>query len=461
MNNTSIVFLTDSYRFSHHKQYPSKTEHVYSYFESRGGKFDETTFFGLQYLLKKYLSTPITQEEINLAEDLVNIHIGPDIFNKKGWEYILDKHKGYLPLEIKAVSEGTTVPVKNVLMTIVNTDPACYWLTNYLETLLVQTWYPTTVCSQSREMKKIISKYSKKTSEDQFIDFKLHDFGFRGSTSVESSALGGAAHLVNFMGTDTFSALMLLREHYDAPMAGFSLPAAEHSTITSWGKENEVKAFENMLDKFPDGLVAVVSDSFDIYNACENLWGTELKEKIENRNGTLVVRPDSGPPPEVVANVLNILGEKFGYTTNSKGYKTLPPYIRVIQGDGIDINMLDLILENMERCGWSTENTAFGSGGGLLQKVDRDTCKFAFKCSEIIVNGESRDVWKDPITDPGKRSKRGRLALVRNEQGLLTSVPESDIITMRLENELKLVFRNGQLFNTQTLDDIRRRAAIV
>ena len=197
MNN--ILLLTDSYKFSHYRQYPPKTRTVYSYFESRGGDFPYTCFFGLQYLLKKYLEGEVvTQEKIDYAEDRVNKHLGPGSFNRAGWQYILDQYQGRLPVMIKAVPEGTVVPNHNVLMTIENTDPNCYWLTNYLETLLVQTWYPTTVATQSRSMKQILLKYLEQTGDPSLIDFKLHDFGFRGSTSVESAGLGGAAHLINF-----------------------------------------------------------------------------------------------------------------------------------------------------------------------------------------------------------------------------------------------------------------------
>lgn len=458
MKNHGMALYTDSYKFSHHLQYPPETEYVSSYYESRGGAFDEIVFFGLQYLLEEYVIKPVTQKDVDLAYELAEKHLGnKNIFNKEGWDYIVKEHGGYLPVVIRAVPEGSVVPTHNILMDVTNTDPKCAWVTNYIETLITTVWYPCTVATQSREMKKIIKRYADKTADDMFIDFKLHDFGFRGSTSVESSALGGAAHLVNFQGTDTFSAILLLREYYDADMAGFSIPAAEHSTITSWTREKEAEAYRNMLEKFPDGLVAVVSDSYDIYNACENLWGTELKELIENRNGTLVVRPDSGNPPEVVVNVLNILGNKFGYTLNSKGYKVLPPFIRVIQGDGIDISMLDIILENMERNGWSVENIAFGSGGGLLQKVNRDTCRFAFKCSSVVVDGEERDTYKDPITDSGKRSKRGRLDLV-SQDGVLTTVKKGDTL---LPSELKTVYMNGVMLERYTLEEVRERAKVV
>merc|ERR1712151_262742 len=226
---------------------------------------------------------------------------------------------------------GTVLPYKNVLFTMENTDPKCFWLTNYLETLLVQVWYPTTVCTQSREQKKIIKDFMTQTGCTKQLEggghmFKLHDFGFRGVSSVESAALGGAGHLVNFMGTDTMSALMLTRSFYGEQCAGFSIPASEHSTMTSWGREGELDAMRNMLEKYPKGIVACVSDSYDIFKACEDYWGTELKPMIEKRDGFLVVRPDSGELPGIVLQVLEKLEGKFGSSNTATGHKLMPPY---------------------------------------------------------------------------------------------------------------------------------------
>jgi nicotinamide phosphoribosyltransferase len=351
----NIILRTDSYKFSHWLQYPPGTRTVFSYFESRGGVFPEVTFFGLQYFLKKYLAGEVvTAEKIDWAERRVAAHMGGHHhFNRAGWEHILNAHGGRLPVLIRAVPEGTTVPTGNVLMTIENTDPECFWLTNYLETLLVQVWYPCTVATQSRAMKKIILNNLEETGDPGLINFKLHDFGFRGVSSVETAGIGGAAHLVNFRGTDTFEAVEVACQYYQEPMAGYSIPASEHSTITSWGREHEVDAFRNMLDQYPGGLVACVSDSYDIFRACREYWGSDLKDRVLGRNGTLVVRPDSGNPPTTVVHVLNTLGQAFGYTRNSKGFTVLPPQVRVIQGDGIDFDMMGRILFNMKAAGWS------------------------------------------------------------------------------------------------------------
>ncbi len=454
----NLLLLTDSYKTSHFKQYPPGTEKVYSYFESRGGGWKEIVFFGLQYYLKKYLEgVRVTSDVILEARDILIPHIGQ--FNHEGWHHILDKHQGKLPVSIKAVPEGTVVPVHNVLMTIENTDPKCYWLTNYLETLLVQIWYGCTIATQSREMKKILLKYLELTGTPADVDFKLHDFGFRGVSSVESAGVGGAAHLVNFKGTDTLAGIMLARKYYGADMPGFSIPAAEHSTITSWGREYEVDAYKNMLEQYPTGLVAVVSDSYNVYNACRNVWGEQLRERVLSRDGTVVIRPDSGDPVETVQNVLYTLAEKFGTNQNSKGFKVLPPQLRVIQGDGIDLNMMGRILENMRLHGYSADNIAFGSGGGLLQKLNRDTCKFAFKCSSVTVNGIERNVWKEPVGDSGKNSKRGRLALVRTFEGIKT-IQEKDLGYVNLPNELVEAFRDGKVLKEYDFESIRERAKI-
>lgn len=341
------------------------------------------------------------------------------------------------------------------MMTIENTDPACFWLTNYLETLLVQVWYGSTVATQSRWMKKTILDYLNESGDPDTVNFKLHDFGFRGVSSVETAAMGGAAHLISFRGTDTLAGVLAAREYYGEPMAGFSIPAAEHSTITSWGQEHEREAMENMLDQFPRGAVAVVSDSFDIYAACSEIWGKQLRQKVLSRDGTLIIRPDSGHPPEVVVEVLELLSDAFGVEINSKGYKVLPPQVRVIQGDGIDRTMIVTILDAMMAEGWSADNIAFGSGGGLLQKLNRDTCKFAFKCASATINGEPRDVFKQPITDQGKRSKAGRMKLVRDGDHWSTllnnqSDPRPD--------QLVEVFRDGEILLETTLEQVRERA---
>lgn len=455
ITNVSNILRTDSYKVSHFKQYPPGTTHIYSYLESRGGVFPETVFFGLNYYLKEYLSKPITMADVDRAEARITKHLGPNSFNRAGWERIVNVHKGFLPVRIKAVPEGTVVPTRNVLMTLENTDPELPWVTNYVETLLLKVWYPITVATLSREIKKVIKRYLEETGDVSGLDFKLHDFGYRGVSSEESAAIGGMAHLVNFKGTDTMIALEAAEAYYGEDMAGFSIPAAEHSTITAWGEEFEYEAYENMIKQFGNGaLYAVVSDSYNIYNACENIWGTMLKEKVLAAPGILVVRPDSGVPHEVVRQITEILGNKFGYTVNEKGYKVLNK-VRVIQGDGITIDEIGRILEALKIRGWSADNVAFGMGGALLQQCNRDTQKFAIKASSMVRNGKIKDVYKAPVTDNGKRSKRGRLKLVNNG-GILETFDSHQLGT----DVLQTVWENGVLVVDPTFEEIRKQAGV-
>ncbi len=455
--NKNLILLTDSYKTSHNVQYPSGTTSVYSYLESRGGLFDNTVFFGLQYILKEYfVGQVVTQQKIDQAERILKAHGVP--FNKAGWEHILNDHGGKIPLAIMAVPEGTVVNTHNVLMIVENTCPDCFWLTNYLESILLHVWYPTTVATLSREMKKLIGNGLAETGDLAGLDFKLHDFGFRGVSSVCSAGIGGAAHLINFKGTDTLTAITTVMDYYNDDVVGFSIPASEHSTITSWGRENEADAMKNMLDQYPEGLVACVSDSFNIWEACSDIWGTKLKDQILNRNGTLVVRPDSGNPVEVVSKVIETLMGKFGFTVNDKGFKVLPPQIRVIQGDGITYESTKQIIAEMKNRNLSLDNVAFGMGGGLLQKVDRDTQKFAFKCSAINVNGQWRDVYKQPVDEPFKKSKKGIFRLIRNSTGNFETCQLHE--NLETPNELKTVFANGELLVDDTFANIRKRAEV-
>jgi nicotinamide phosphoribosyltransferase len=458
MITTNLLLDTDSYKYTHWKQYPPGTQKVYSYLESRGGQFPYTVFFGLLPILQR-LAKGISTNDTYEASYLAAAHFGnAELFNVSGWYDVVNKHNGKLPLEIKAVPEGTVVPVGNVLMTIENTDPEFPWLTNFFETMALRVWYPTTVATQSRAIKEIILAYLEKTGDPSLISFKLHDFGCRGVSSLESAAIGGAAHLVNFMGTDTIPAIKLVQDVYNGGMPGFSIPASEHSTMTSWGREHEADAMKNMLDSYPEGLVACVSDSFDIENACRYIWGALLRDQIRNRKGTLVVRPDSGDPVTIVLQCLEILGERFGIETNEKGYKVLPPCIRLIQGDGVNYHSINAILRTMEERGWSADNVAFGMGGALLQQLNRDTQKFAFKCSNITINGQDQDVWKEPKTDAGKNSKRGRLAL-HNIDGNWSTTKKVNGVGDPYDL-LETVFLNGEILTHDTFDKIRERAAI-
>lgn len=451
----NIVLLTDSYKLSHYKQYPPGTQYVESYFECRsGGRFDYSVFFGLQYLLKKYLSgIVVTRDKINEAKLFHDAHMGSGEFNEVGWNYILEKHNGKLPIEIDAVREGTRLPESNIAFRIRNTDPNCWWLTNYLETLLCHVWYPITVGTLSNVVHGNILAGLEYTGDTSLIDFKLHCFGFRGSTTVESAGIGNLAHLINFKGTDTLPGILCGMRYYYSGVCGYSIPASEHSTITSWGRNGELDAFANMLEQYPEGLVACVSDSFDIREACSTLWGEHLKDEILNRDGTLVVRPDSGDIVSMSVDVFERLADKFGYETNSKGFKVLHPKVRIIQGDGCNVQTINNVINAYIDEGISLDNIAFGMGGGLLQKVNRDTLRCAFKCSSVTVNGEERDVFKQPASDLSKSSKAGRLCLIENDDGRFETVTRSQLNDR--SDLLENVFRNGEITRLTTLDEVR------
>lgn len=452
----NLILATDSYKYSHWKQYPPGTSYVRSYLEARGGIYTKVLTFGaLQPWLHTLFGRPVTWSMVEEADDLITKHMGPGIFNRKGWEHILHKHGGWLPLRVRAVPEGEYVPIQNAIVTVENTDPEVPWLTNYYETALYN-WYPYTIATLSNQCRKIIGDWLEKTGDVSLLDFKLHDFGYRGTTDPFvgwQAAIGGLAHLVNFQGTDTFQAVIAAKKYYGATMAGFSIPAAEHSTITSWGREGEVDAYRNMLEQYPTGLVAVVSDSYDIYNACEHLWGETLWNEVVARDGVLIIRPDSGNPVEVVRKCHEILGAKFGFTVNQKNFKVLHPKVRLIQGDGVDPQTIDMILGNMAVNGWSTDNIAFGMGGALLQKVNRDTMKFAFKCMSIVRDGVEVPVSKSPITDPGKKSKSGNLTLYRADGHYYTAPVGSS----KDEDVLVTFYDTGVHRQSESLETIRAR----
>ncbi|MFD0998031.1 nicotinate phosphoribosyltransferase [Ohtaekwangia kribbensis] len=465
---TNLLLLADAYKYSHYKLYYPGTTKIYSYLESRGGVFDNTMFYGLQYYLKEYLQgQAFTQADLDEAEELMHGVFGrSDVFNRANFEYILSQHGGKLPVKIKAVPEGTTVPVSNVLMTIENTDPRCFWLTNFLETLLMQVWYPSTVATISATIRNIVERYFAETADDTSaaaIDFVLNDFGFRGVSSVESAGLGGSAHLVSFMGSDTVEASRFARRYYTAQQVyGLSVPATEHSIMTLLGQAGESKVFDHVLKAYPEGILSCVSDSYNIFNAVGDLWGGKFRDEILQRNGRLVVRPDSGDPEKTLLKVYDILFEKFGFTVNSKGYRVLPSQIRVIQGDGINHESIPQLYESLKSKGISAENLVLGMGGALLQKVNRDTQKFALKCSYAEVNGEAVDVQKAPVemNEGGemiksfKTSKAGKLKLVQEDGNYKTERQgESDKADV-----LQTVFENGVITREYTFEDIRDRA---
>lgn len=454
---SNLILNVDSYKASQYLQFPPGTQYVSSYIEARSGSYPTIVYFGLQMFLKEYLCKPVSHDDIERAADLFADH-GMH-FNPHGWRRIVEQHGGLVPVRIDALPEGSVLPPGNVLLQIVNTDPQCAWLPSYLETALLRAvWYPTTVATHSRYCRNLIQRYLQETGEDEdSLEFKLHDFGARGVSSFESSALGGLAHLLSFKSTDTVSGLVAGQQYYGADMPGFSVPAADHASVTAWGREFELQAYQNMLDQFSGKgkALAVVSDSYDLWNAVEHLWGEALFDQVRDQQGVVMVRPDSGDPVDVVCKTIHKLMVRFGSRENSKGFLVLPDCIRVIQGDGISASTIQSILERMKWERLSADNVAFGMGGDLLQRVNRDTLDFTMKVSAVNIHGEWRDVCKDPLTGRQKRSKKGRLALVHDADGYQT---------IRLEelgernNQLQTVFENGRLCREEQWAELRQRS---
>lgn len=439
------ILAADSYKISHFAQYPKGAQYVVSYIEARGSKIpgcDDIVVFGLKAFIDDFLvNSRVTVAHVEQAKAYFEKEGTP--FNYEGWMHIAKNHSGRLPVEIDALPEGTVVKPGTPMVIIRNTDETVPWVTSFCETLMLSyIWYGSTVATLSRHIKGIIYKYLEKTSDnpDDEIEWKLHDFGMRGATPG-SADIGGAAHLINFRGSDTMPASEFIADHYDVDMFGWSIPASEHSTITSWGREGEFDAYVNLIVTYahPGKTFACVMDSYNIWSALywlchekiDQFGGLTPMEYVRKQGATMVVRPDSGHPVNTPVEVVDILIAYLteeGVYSNSKGYTVLPDYVRVIQGDGIGPDEVEGILKALELLNISASNITFGMGGGLLQKVNRDTLKFAMKACEIhLDDGTSRDVYKDPITDQGKASKRGEPLVYYNEEGKLAVTRLRDV----------------------------------
>lgn len=472
----SFLLRADSYKHSHKPQYAPGITKLMAYGGPRSSKILQITkvqFFGLQAFIKERLLKPITHADIDYAKERVSLHGGGHIFfAEQDFRKIVDTYEGYIPVKIKAVKEGTNVPVGEIQYTIECDDPDLFWIVQFIETeLLRAVWYPSSVSTISKACKKIIYKCLQETSDDPDgqIPFKLHDFGARGVSSNESAELGGMAHLVNFMGTDTMTALEAAKDYYHIEMAGFSINASEHATITSWRKQWEFEAYANMIKQFgyPGSMFACVSDSYDIETAVSEGWGTVLKQAVIDSGSMLVIRPDSGDPISTVLKVIMKLDEKYGSIKNGKGFKVLNN-VRVIQGDGVDLGAIESILYALKLNGYSADNIAFGMGGGLLQKVDRDTFGYAQK----VCAAEDADGWFDIYKEaPGKESKRGRVKLALAPKPSFMHGLITDVLTMQTVREdiieiggkqiidlLETVYDCGYMLRDETFDEIRLTA---
>lgn len=481
-----LLYGSDSYKVGHHQQYPEDVTKIYSYFEARGFKEPFITepsvvVYGLDYLLENLEGIQFTKEGIEEAKEFYKNHFGYEVFNEEGFIYLLEKHNGTLPLKIKAVPEGSVVPIGNVLMTVENTDSdmpgeTAKWLTNYVETYLTHLWYTTSVATLSREIKALIAAFAFLTLSakefEAYLPFALHDFGMRGSVGHESAYLAGAAHLINFLGTDTTSAMRFIEKFHgkEEQIPGYSVMASEHSVMTINGKEGEKDQFKKLIDLCPEEkIVSIVSDSYNIYNVVENWVCGEFKDEILSGTKKIVIRPDSGDPKKVLTRILNILEDNLEISINERGYKVLPPQIGLIWGDGIGLEDIRNILSMMTTSNWATSNIVFGMGGGLHQKVNRDSLKFAFKaCYAEKRDGTTIDIYKDPITDQGKSSKKGKLKLIEDSKtGDLVTVSSSTdpkLYAMSEElgdDQLKIAFLNGKIVRQKSkFSEIRERAKL-
>jgi nicotinamide phosphoribosyltransferase len=462
--NNNLLLMTDAYKFGHIEQYPEGMNKVYSYLISRSDrKYKEQLFFGLQYYLKRYLN-PISIEDVKEAIHY-RCRILGDCPDKVTYAFYSLQKLGYLPLHIKAVPEGMVLPVKNVLMTVTNTHPDFYWLVGYVESLLLKVWNTITVATYSYEMKKLIINYMKRSCDDlSGLPFMLHDFGYRGCSSEETAALSGAAHLCNFLGTDTVPAVKLLECYYDSNIiTGLSVPASEHSVMCAYGRQNEIEAFKKMLQLYPTGVVSIVADSYNIWNVLMHIL-PKLKNEILARTGRVVIRPDSGDPYSIICGSISqrgclvLLDEVFGHLVNSKGFKVLNPKIGLIYGDAMYRENYIKIADEMLNMGYAASNLIIGVGGLLLQQHNRDDLGITFKATYGEINGKPLDIVKDPITDPSKKSHQGLLCL--EEKDGVISTRQHCTKEQEAEGLLSTVYYNGATTVGYSINDIRKRCKI-
>lgn len=465
-NEQSIIMRTDSYKVGNYRMLKSKGKTL-AYLEARSGsKYEKTGFFGLQYYLVLLKRLRVTQNDIDRADRIFSKHLRPGAFNRSGWQYILDFHKGKLPIEVYAPDEGSQIKTGNVMMIVSNTDDECFWLPTYLETFFEHIWYPCTVTTISKECKNIMTEYVDLTCDTrECLSFMLHDFGGRGVNTDEGAEVGGAAHTVNFMGTDTVLSIPFIENYYLSDVCSYSVDATEHAIMTKKGRTGELSVVEELIDSYPTGILSMVSDSYNLYGVLDFL-GTTLRDKILSRDGKLAIRPDSGDPLEISLEVLQILDRYFGTTINSKGYKVLNPKIGLIYGDGINPEMIGKILDSFKNNGYAACNIIFGMGGGLLQKCNRDTQRFAYKVCAFkpqdqteyqgLINDDGWvHIYKDPLSKEGgsKKSKAGPLILVQEDGEYKTINGELD----DHRSVLKLRFFNGELTSSVTYSEIRDR----
>ena len=467
-NNKSFLWDIDAYKVGHMSQYPNDTEYIYSVMQLRSNKvYDKTPIVGLQYLLKEYLSQKINKEEIDtLIKELRIMGVYHEKISEKLYSLV---ELGYLPLRIKAIPEGSIVDLPNAICTIENTLEGYHWLVGFFETLILKWWSALTTASCSLKYRDIIDKHFELTSDNEEAKpFMVHDFGSRGCMSMEGASFTGIAHALSFFGSDTIASIPILRKHYNAKgMVISSVPATEHSIMCSYGRDQEIEAFRNMLNLYPTGTISVVSDTYNWYKVMDE-FTVELKEEILKRDGKTVFRPDSGNIADIICGTvkepiedlenysakelggIRALDKVFGHTINSKGYKVLNSKVGLIYGEGMFHERYEAILEILEQLGYSAENLTIGVGG-ILRAGHRDTLGVAFKATCVKRAGrEWTPIMKDPITDLGKKSYSGFVGVER-ENGTYVTKPLSEV----KNDMMQVVFEDGVLVKDFTWEEIK------
>ena len=500
MKNTTIPSLnrTDFYKTDHRPQYVPGTTEVYSNGTFRGSRIagiNEVVWFGLQYYMKEYLIKQFNETFFSADKDKVlktykrrlDTSLGKDAVSVDHIAYLYELE--YLPVIIKAIAEGTSVPMRIPVFTVKNTEshriPEFFWVTNFLETLLSKVWYPSTSATTAKRYYEIFSRYANKTLKDKsFVQWQGHDFSDRGHTSEESAMISAMAHLIFFTGTDTIKGIDGHELYYNADaekeLIGGSVPATEHSVMCMGGKENEYATYERLITKtYPKGIVSIVSDTWNLWNVIVN-YLPRLKDQIMNRlDGKVVIRPDSGDPIIILCGIGNpqtkliesdnplelakekgvveCLWEIFGGTTNDAGYKVLDPHIGYIYGDSITPERAEEICKRLEAKGFASTGV-FGIGSYTYQHVTRDTFGFAIKATYGEVNHKPVEIFKDPVTDKGlKKSAKGLLSVSYDENGKMI-LNESCDKEQEESGLLIPVFKDGKLLVDHTLADVRSRA---
>ncbi|HYF01864.1 MAG TPA: nicotinate phosphoribosyltransferase [Patescibacteria group bacterium] len=480
------LLLTDGYKVDHRRQYPDGTTLVYSNWTPRKSRIEginEIVFFGLQYFIKKYILEDFETHFFKQPKEKVvaeysrriNNYLGENLV---GTKHIEDLHDlGYIPMVFKALPEGAAVPVRVPMMSVYNTKPEFFWLTNYFETLLSAViWMPCTAATIARHYREILNKYAEETSSiPEFVNWQGHDFSMRGMAGIEAGLTSAAGHLLSFTGTDTIPAIDFLEKYYnansDTELIGGSVAATEHSVMCMGTTEGELETFKRLIcDVYPVGIVSIVSDTWDLWKVLTE-YLPALKNEIVSRAGKVVIRPDSGDPVDIICGnpngkngnerkgVIELLWDTFGGSINAKGFKELIPQIGAIYGDSINIDRAHQICERLKAKGFASTNIVLGIGSYTYQYNTRDTFGFAMKATYGEVSGQGREIFKDPVTDDGtKKSAKGLMKIeLENSTYKLTDQVNWE---EEKEGELKEIFRDGQLLIDQSLAEIRERVKI-